>query len=83
MTDGELIVFNVNRSERGLVIGWVTRLSDNPLDMSGKFEKYCQCAGEWENPCPSKNPIRIIDPSKRQWETSGVNFPRKSILENL
>ena len=31
MTDGEL--FDMNRSERGLFIGWVTKQFENPLDL--------------------------------------------------
>ena len=30
----------MNRSERGLVVGWVTRVFENPFDMSGTFEKF-------------------------------------------
>ena len=51
----------MNRRERGLIIGWVTRPSEKPTRSEverwkiEKFEKYPQSLEKWETLAPSKS----------------------------
>ena len=51
--------------------------------MSGTFgvernlENAVNAQGNGKTPAPSENPIWISDPSRRQWEPTGIKFPKK------
>ena len=76
----------MNRSERGLVIGWVTRLSEKPLDLSGtvgnlKIPSMRREMGK--TLAPSKPHFGSVIPPEGNGKPLEKNFPRKSVLENL
>ena len=73
----------MNRSERGLVIGWVTRLSEKLLDLSGtvgnlKIPSMRREMGK--TPAPSKPQFGSVIPPEGKKKTTGVLSPGNSYI---
>ena len=75
-------LFNVNRSERGLVIGWMTRLSKNPLDINGNMKIPSMRRVMGKLPLHPKTQFGSVIPPEGNGKPLEY-FPRKSELENL
>ena len=57
---------------------------ENPLDETfGKLENTVNAQGDEKTPAPFLNPIWISDSSRRQWETTGVKFPKKICIRDF